>query len=471
MNDKNFRELILSMQEAGHLVGTGKFVDKSTPIILNALNRKGTALSSFQSFEKASEKDRYKETNIKNDIKANTNDLVLDEKLIQSDSDEAFKKNVQTELDAGKPRKQALAIAYSVKEKNRMNKGLNEEKEMNNYYIVWNHFDPDDLEFVKDEFDQIEDYYGEDYNIEEIEDFKPGLYFISHNDEDATILHTGCLNEEEFYKKLKEELDKLDFNQESIELPILGWEVDFDVEDIDNTPEAIIDYVKDMIANSYVDMDSMSAYDLIELSDKDFSPVDDEEDESDDYEEDDQEMEEIDLDVKDILDKRDEEDSIYLKMEDFPGADPKEKFHINLMDDDGVERHYTMYFDGIASYSDEHPEFETYPVRFKLLFYNEKLDEAVDNNKIISEIKSAIRDYYSEFDDEDYKDFIEDYLYVEVEDVNDKQTKVEVRAELGYNEFNDLIDEKLDNIIQKYDKDAYFEMEDAGIANAFIQKK
>lgn len=94
MNDKNFRELILSMQEAGHLVGTGKFVDKSTPIILNALNRKGTALSSFQSFEKGSEKDRYKETNIKNDIKANTSDLVLDEKLIQSDSDEAFKKNV-----------------------------------------------------------------------------------------------------------------------------------------------------------------------------------------------------------------------------------------------------------------------------------------------------------------------------------------------------------------------------------------
>lgn len=416
------------------------------------------------------EQDRYKEINIRSKTKPATDNLILDEKLIQSDSDEAFKKNVQTELDAGKPRKQALAIAYSIKEKNRMKKGLNEEKLMNKYYIVWNHFDPDDLSFIKDEFDEIEAYYGDDYIIEEIENFKPGLYFISHDDENATILHTGCANEEEFYKTLKEKLDKIDLSQESIELPILGWEIDFDVEDIDHTSDAIIDDIKDMIENSYVDSDSMSSYDLFELSDKDFSPIGDEEDKSDDYEEDDQELEELDLYVKDILDKRDEEDSIYLKIEDFPGADPKEKFHINLIDDDGVERHYTMYFDGIASYSDEHPEFETYPVRFKLSFYNEKLDEAVDNNKIISEIKSAIRDYYSEFDDEDYEDFIGDYLYVEVKDTDDDRMKVEVRAELGYDEFTDLIDEKLDKIIQKYDEDAYFEMEDAGIANAFIRK-
>lgn len=37
--------------------------------------------------------------------------------LIKSKSKEAFKKNVQTEMRAGKPRKQALAIAYSVKRK------------------------------------------------------------------------------------------------------------------------------------------------------------------------------------------------------------------------------------------------------------------------------------------------------------------------------------------------------------------
>lgn len=37
--------------------------------------------------------------------------------LIKSKSKEAFKKNVQAEMRAGKPRKQALAIAYSVKRK------------------------------------------------------------------------------------------------------------------------------------------------------------------------------------------------------------------------------------------------------------------------------------------------------------------------------------------------------------------
>lgn len=37
--------------------------------------------------------------------------------LIKSKSKEAFKKNVQAEMRAGKPKKQALAIAYSVKQK------------------------------------------------------------------------------------------------------------------------------------------------------------------------------------------------------------------------------------------------------------------------------------------------------------------------------------------------------------------
>lgn len=37
--------------------------------------------------------------------------------LIKSKSKEAFKKNVKAEMRAGKPKKQALAIAYSVKQK------------------------------------------------------------------------------------------------------------------------------------------------------------------------------------------------------------------------------------------------------------------------------------------------------------------------------------------------------------------
>ena len=35
--------------------------------------------------------------------------------LIKSKSEKAFKKNVKAEMKAGKPQKQSLAIAYSVK--------------------------------------------------------------------------------------------------------------------------------------------------------------------------------------------------------------------------------------------------------------------------------------------------------------------------------------------------------------------
>lgn len=39
--------------------------------------------------------------------------------LIQSSSKKAFNKNVKKEMQAGKSEKQALAIAYSVKRKNK----------------------------------------------------------------------------------------------------------------------------------------------------------------------------------------------------------------------------------------------------------------------------------------------------------------------------------------------------------------
>ena len=35
--------------------------------------------------------------------------------LVKSKSDSAFRKNVKAEIKAGKPQKQAVAIAYSVK--------------------------------------------------------------------------------------------------------------------------------------------------------------------------------------------------------------------------------------------------------------------------------------------------------------------------------------------------------------------
>lgn len=46
------------------------------------------------------------------------NDCEVNDKLIQSGSEEAFKKNIATEIRAGKDPKQAAAIAYSVQRKN-----------------------------------------------------------------------------------------------------------------------------------------------------------------------------------------------------------------------------------------------------------------------------------------------------------------------------------------------------------------
>jgi len=41
--------------------------------------------------------------------------------LIKGKSEEAFKKNVKTEIEAGKPQKQAVAIAYSVQRESKSN--------------------------------------------------------------------------------------------------------------------------------------------------------------------------------------------------------------------------------------------------------------------------------------------------------------------------------------------------------------
>lgn len=100
---------------------------------------------------------------------------------------------------------------------------------------------------------------------------------------------------------------------------------------------------------------------------------------------------------------------------------------------------------------------------------NESLKEDLNKESLEQEIRKAIREHFRTWDDEDYEDMIGEYLVVEVEDQEDGRTKVEVRAELTYNTMDKIADE-LNKIVQKYDKDAYFDHEDAGIINAFIDK-
>ena len=63
-------------------------------------------------------------------------------------------------------------------------------------------------------------------------------------------------------------------------------------------------------------------------------------------------------------------------------------------------------------------------------------------------------------------DEIPDYLFVEVKQSDDR-IRVEVRAELSYDELTKLTHE-LDPIVQSFDKDAYFEPVEPGIAEAYI---
>lgn len=65
------------------------------------------------------------------------------------------------------------------------------------------------------------------------------------------------------------------------------------------------------------------------------------------------------------------------------------------------------------------------------------------------------------------KDEVWDYAHVDVANTSDG-LRVEVRAELTYDSMYDLA-ETLNQIVSKYDSDAYFDMVDAGIIEAFIR--
>lgn len=89
-----------------------------------------------------------------------------------------------------------------------------------------------------------------------------------------------------------------------------------------------------------------------------------------------------------------------------------------------------------------------------------------------ADIKNGIRNYFSTFDDDEYKDYIGGYLNVDTEERSDGRTKIEVRGEFGYSEFDKIIEKGgLDKYVQAIDKDAYFDHDDAGIISAYVDTK
>ena len=93
----------------------------------------------------------------------------------------------------------------------------------------------------------------------------------------------------------------------------------------------------------------------------------------------------------------------------------------------------------------------------------------LDTNKLESQIWSVLEKYMKKqgVDIDDLKA----YTVVEIGPSSDQESiKVEVRSEY-LTSFSTQIEvsEKLDKVVEKYDENAYFDCEDAGILAAFIE--
>ncbi len=123
--------------------------------------------------------------------------------------------------------------------------------------------------------------------------------------------------------------------------------------------------------------------------------------------------------------------------------------------------------------SEEEMSFDDCDVDFDIFADEEeielpKLEESKTIHDLKSELETEIINIMTgpKFGFE--KDEVFDYTTVEVTKTKE-YTKAEVRAELSYNGLTKLADE-LNKIIEKYDSNAYFDMEEPGIMSAYIFK-
>ena len=99
---------------------------------------------------------------------------------------------------------------------------------------------------------------------------------------------------------------------------------------------------------------------------------------------------------------------------------------------------------------------------------------SVEENKSLSTLKSKLTDKINKILQTPEYGFepneISQYTVIEIKPLNDTETKVEIRVELSYEALNGLIEE-LNPIVQQYDKEAYFDIEEPGIASAILSTK
>lgn len=430
-------------------------------------------------------------------------DREVTEDLIQSSSDKAFEQNVKTELKAGKPKKQALAIAYSIKEKNRMKEGLfKEEKPPVFDYTFSDIILFDDVSAI----DLSEDIDGGYLELKDRESIK----FTISEDEVEEILRRlrKCteIHQEDYYKTNKflkqnnlnieeclEIIHKLkvsdyyantrSLNPNHLNNNLIIFEPE--IVRLNNGKE-----FKDLIIYLKIDLDETTkdAVALVSLhrsNGKNRLPYRKEGEIKNSME-----TKKYDDDFEEVLDEA-VEDKTTTTAERL--RTPRGTFRVyegtwedfkNEEDQDDWGFWFDYYLPEDAAWQDSekwykimHNSKDQSAVAVLYKDMGKKLTESRGED-ITRDLEKAIHDYYikeRDYTEEDYRELVGDYLNIKVKPYSNENgdwgTYVLVGAELGYSGFERLIDAVLDPFIRKYDKDAYFEMEDPGLASAIVWKK
>lgn len=152
---------------------------------------------------------------------------------------------------------------------------------------------------------------------------------------------------------------------------------------------------------------------------------------------------------------------------------PEDGYFDHVEEDDGTAQEWFDSYHGLIEGDDMWEKLQSLEELTDLKSANDDmedkvLDESVDFN--LEEIKAVVGGKVSDYLHNELgygNDFINDYVFVEVTPSDNDTVKVEVRAELSYEELSNL-GEVLNNIISTYDSNAYFEPETAGILVAYI---
>ena len=158
-------------------------------------------------------------------------------------------------------------LIYSVKE----NWGLEEDMHEVKKYIVFDHFNPDTLYFVKNIPDDSW-IWDSDYIIEDVTD-KHGNCLIENNDEDISVSEMGNKTLSDFDKEIIASL-KQAIQEDPDEEYLCAYTSDdrefcFEKDELPNDLDSMTPFT-DFVENSYVDGDSNSQYQVINLDTEEF---------------------------------------------------------------------------------------------------------------------------------------------------------------------------------------------------------